>query len=817
MKNQHFYINLLSLFTALVILLMSNFYSIAEDNTSSIAVLKSITSSNEYASQHIGSYGDLFNDITSTLNQTNMKYEILPESSITTGINTDRYKILIIPMGISLPTNIIHNIERFTDQGGKVIISDPGGKYTSSAKELANILGVTLQDPMHLGEETRVSWKTGKIMPKENIFPPSARISRIMTDSEAVIIASWDNYNLNDYPAAIKTNKGVYLGWPWGTEGNIVFNSFAIKSAINSLIPGLPSIETVKITPKRYSEYINEITQLQNSADGAMATVIQADLTVPLPKIQEQMYKSDIHKALFQNYYKERQYALAQQEFGNAKKSIIEAYARSIPSRLVEGRALWLDRGTIVSVKTPEEMRKLFNKIEEAGINVVYLETINAGFPIYPSKYIEQNPLTRGYDPLKYAINEAHKRDIELHAWTWIFAVGNTRHNPLINKSKDYPGPIITNNFYDGALLGANGNMLPHNQPEYWVNPANPQARKLLLNVLEEIVRNYDVDGIQLDYIRYPFQGGSNQMGFDFVGKELFQKETGYTLTTADPKIFAAWNDWKTEKVSSFVEEASNKLKGLKPGLQISAAVYAGDKRRRLATIQQNWELWVEKGWVDTLSPMSYATNTEKLQELAGYVQESTQNKALVYPGLAIRQLDTAGFLEQMDTVRSLGMVGNTIFAMAHLNNDKIGILENGPYRNKSLVIPNRDPLKASSLLLEDFLVRVHRFISNGKIFSISQEDETRVKDSAQELYALIQESTANPSAQKIDHAYKKSLELSELVKNWLSFENNVRPGRVRLLTDYLSQITSILAYAKHKQATNFHLSQKHNYSQINR
>lgn len=774
----------------------------AEENSSSIAVLKSSHSATEYASQHLGPFSEIFNDVKNTLNHANLKYEIISESDIQAGINSDKYKVLIIPMALDLPGNIISSIRNYTYNGGKIIVSDPGGKLTQTASELASLSGVNLQGIKHLQSESTVNWNIGKLKPSESTFPPSTRFALLRSDSGTNTIAYWNNRELESYPAVTQSPKGCYIAWIWGTEGNITFNSFTIKRAINSLIPGLTSLETVKITPHKYEEYVQEITELKDSADGALSTVIQADLSVPLGKIQEQMYKSEVHKALFQLYYTDKQYAKAQQEYTDTKNSIIEAYARAIPSRLVEGRALWLDRGTIVAVKDPDSMKKLFDKIAEAGINVVYLETINAGFPIYPSKITEQNPLTKGYDPLANAIKEAHARDIELHAWTWMFAVGNTRHNVLINKPKNYSGPVITNNFFDGAMLGPNGNLLPYNQTEYWIDPANPAAREYLKNILTEIITKYDVDGIQLDYIRYPFQSRSNLMGFDFTGKELFQKETGYNLDNLDNETYNIWTDWKKNKISSFVQEISGTLRSIKPGIQISAAVYAGDRRKRLSTIQQDWESWIENGWVDTLSPMSYATNTEKLTELAGYVKDASENKALVYPGLAIRQLDTASFLEQLDTVRSLGMVGNTIFAMAHLNNDKLGILETGPYRNKSLVIPNRDPMKASSLLLEDFLVRVHRFISNGKIFSLSNDDENKVKEKSQELYTLIQDASSEPSYRKISNAYEKSKELSSLVKDWLSFENNVRPGRVRLLTDYLNQISSILSYAKHKQKT---------------
>lgn len=796
------YNTLKSLLTCILFTLICALPIYSDTEHSSIAVLKSSSSATEYATQHLGPYNTIFNDVLSTLNHSNMKYELISEYDIKAGLSPHKYKVIIIPMGLSIPQSVLSNISSYIDKGGKIIVSDPGGKYTNSAFELAELVGIDLRQSTHLEHETKVLWRNSRIKPKEDSFPPSSRLAIIHTNGNTEAIAYWDNNKFDDIPAVTKSDNGCYITWPIGTEGNISFNTFTIKKAINSLIPGLTSLETVKITPTKYKKYITEIDQLNNSAEGALSTVIQADLSIPLTKVQEQMYMSGVHKALFQMNYSDRRYANAKKEYDKAKKSIIQAYARSIPSRLVEGRALWLDRGTVVSVKTPQEMKKLFDKIEEAGINVVYIETINAGFPIYPSKYIEQNPLTKGYDPLDSAIKEAHKRDIELHAWAWIFAVGNTRHNVLINKPKNYPGPIISNNFYDGAMLGQSGNLLPHNQTEYWLDPANNDVRELQLNILKEIVNNYDVDGIQLDYIRYPFQSNRNLMGFDFTGKELFEKETGYTLDNLDNTTLETWKKWKSNKISSFVQTVSNTLRGIKPDLQISAAVYAGDRRKRIDTIQQDWELWIENGWVDTLSPMSYATNTERLTELAGYVKDASNNKALIYPGLAIRQLDTANFLEQLDTVRSLGMVGNTIFAMAHLNNDKLDILETGPYRNKSLVIPNRNPMKASSLLLEDFLVRVHRFINNDKIFSLSDGTEDRVKQSAQNLYALIQESSSRPTIQNINKAYEKSLELSKLVDDWLSFENNIRPGRVRLLTDYLNQISSILQYAKHKQAT---------------
>lgn len=783
----------------------------AAENKPCIAILKSSTSADEYAKDHIATYNTLFDDVINTMSYTSLKYEILTEKDISSGINSSRYKIVILPLIINLPENIVSNIKDYISNGGKIIVTAPIGKITPTAIDLASLAGVVLRNQKNPDSISKVDLtKTDKQI-EENTFPPSSNISIVDPYSSSTTFAFWNSPDFTKSPAVTFNKEAGYIAWPWGCEGNISFNTYIFKNIVDNLVPSLTNNETAKITPVVYKNSLDEIFKFQNAAEDALSSLIQADLSVPLNKIQEQIYMSEIHKALFESYYMDEQYGSAKNEYDNSKKYIIEAYARAIPSRLVEGRALWLDRGTIVSVKKPEDMKKLFDKIDEAGINIVYFETINAGYPIYPSKYVDQNPLTIGYDPLKSAIEEAHKRDIELYAWTWIFAVGNTRHNALINKSESYPGPIISNNFYEGALLGMNGNLLPYNQPEYWLDPANPEAQNFVMNLLKEIVNNYDVDGVQLDYIRYPFQSSRNLMGYDYIGRESFENESGMSLDQMTPEVLDAWTEWKAQKISNFVRDVSMTLKSIKPGLQIAAAVYAENRNKRINNIQQDWETWVENGWVDTLSPMSYAGNKDKLTELAGYVFDATKNKALVYPGLSIRQLDTAGFLEQLDTVRGLGMVGSTIFAMAHLNNDKLSLLESGPYRNKSLVVPNRDPMKASSLLLEDFLVRVHRFVNNNKIFSVSKDEEVKVKNVANELYSIIKEVTIDPNPRKLEYACAKVEELSRLTKQWLTYENNLRPGRVRILIDSLNQITSILEYAKHKQFSKTRISGKTN------
>ncbi|MFM6157656.1 MAG: glycoside hydrolase family 10 protein, partial [Sphaerospermopsis kisseleviana] len=139
-----------------------------------------------------------------------------------------------------------------------------------------------------------------------------------------------------------------------------------------------------------------------------------------------------------------------------------------------EVRAVWLDRGTIVNAGNEEGLKKIFDRLAKAGINTVFFETVNASYTIYPSEVApQQNPLIKDWDPLASAVKLAHARGMELHAWVWTFAAGNSRHNQIIGVSSDYPGPVLATN-PDWANYDQRGRMIPVGQTKPFLDPANP-------------------------------------------------------------------------------------------------------------------------------------------------------------------------------------------------------------------------------------------------------------------------------------------------------------------------------------------------------
>jgi len=264
------------------------------------------------------------------------------------------------------------------------------------------------------------------------------------------------------------------------------------------------------------------------------------------------------------------------------------------------------------------------------------------------------------------------------------------------------------------------------------------------------------------------------------------------------------WIAWKIQQVNNFVKDVSGMIRQTKPGIRISAAVYALPKRWRLGAIQQEWETWVANGWVDTLNPMTYVANAKDLANNAGYVRESTADKALVYPGLSIRQLDTAGLIEQLDSARATGTLGTTLFAVAQLDDKKVNILKSGPYRKAPILTPQSEPLKATRLLIDDFCAMVNRYLQDPQKHILSDQASTNeVLVEIDQIQKRLHHLSSHSSPAEIEAVCKDVSSLHETIKNWLRLEAFIQRGyRAQYIVSYLGQVEAILSYAAHKGRT---------------
>jgi uncharacterized lipoprotein YddW (UPF0748 family) len=493
-------------------------------------------------------------------------------------------------------------------------------------------------------------------------------------------------------------------------------------------------------------------------------------------------------------------FAAARQQWHATRQVLWEQFPSDRARAQTEVRAVWLDRGTIVQAGSREELSMIFDRLQDTGINTVFFETVNAGYTIYPSQVApEQNPLTHHWDPLAAAVELAHDRNMELHAWIWTFAAGNQRHNALLNQPDSYLGPLLTAH-PDWANYDQRGNPIPIGQQKPFLDPANSDVRRYLLSLIEEIVTTYDVDGVQLDYIRYPFQdpGAGRTYGYGVAARQQFQQLTGVDPTTISPSdrdLWQQWTDFRIEQINSFVAETSDLLHQRDPDLILSTAVFALSEHDRTHKIQQQWEVWAERGDVDMIVTMSYAADANRLQQLVEpWLTAEHLGATLVLPSIRLLDLSEFNALDQIQALRDLPSGGFALFAAENLTGTLQARLSDPTAAVTA--IPYRDPFGAATDRYDALQREWSLLLEHEQLWTQEHHFETW-RSHAEDLANILDALAAQPSLPRLRAAQRSLQTFQTDFQSWSSRQAIADPYRVETWQNRLAALDSLLNYGE--------------------
>ncbi len=501
---------------------------------------------------------------------------------------------------------------------------------------------------------------------------------------------------------------------------------------------------------------------------------------------------------------KNQNYAAARQQWQKAQQLLWENYPRDRQLAQAEIRAMWLDRGSIVRAGSEQGLAKIFDRLAAAGINTVFFETVNAGYPIYPSVVApQQNPLVRGWDPLAAGVKLAHQRGIELHAWVWTFAAGNQRHNSLVNFPANYPGPVITAH-PDWASYDNRGSLFPPGQGKPFLDPANPEARQYLLQLLDEIVSRYQVDGLQLDYIRYPFQDPSAERtyGYGMAARQQFQQLTGVDPTQIRPRDRVLWQKWtqfRTQQIDSFVALVSHRLRQKHPNLIMSVAVFPLSEHDRIHKLQQHWELWASRGDIDLVVPMTYALDTHRFNNLSQpWITSTKLGSALVLPGIRLLNLPVSVAIDQIQHSRDLPASGYSLFAVENLSNELQTLFQRtqGSSSTSQAPIPYRQPFQTATARYAA-LQREWNFLLGNNQLWLRGAALSSFNTQAKDLESALNQLAADPSASQLVLTKASLTAFQSQFKGWMRSQSLENPYQVKVWSNRLATIERLLNYGE--------------------
>ena len=509
----------------------------------------------------------------------------------------------------------------------------------------------------------------------------------------------------------------------------------------------------------------------------------------------------------FDQLLQEQKYASVRQQWVEARQLLWQNYPQDGQRVGAEIRAVWLDRGTIVAARSEQGLAAVFDRLAAAGINTVFFETLNAGYTIYPSQVApQQNPLTVGWDPLESAVKLSHERGMELHAWIWTFATGNKRHNTLIGKPNSYPGPVLSAH-PNWANIDNKGRTQNPNDGKFYLDPANPEARSYLLRIVSEITTRYKVDGVQLDYIRYPFQDDNAGFtyGYGAAARQQFKQLTGTDPVNISPSSGNLWRQWvefKTTQINTFVADVSRLVQQNSPRTILSVAVFPHPESQRIYKIQQNWEVWARQGIVDLIVPMTYALDTNRLQRITEpLAKEQMLGSALISPSVKLLTLPEVVAIDQIQALRDLPTGGYAIFAVESIGSGMQGFFnrtQGRPVRTTSAAepIPYRRPFAAAASRYTA-LKQEWSFLLANKQLRMSESELKVLQGRSNELAQALSKLAANPSTGNLATAKRLLASFQSQFQSSMRLHSGENSYQVQTWQNRLESLDMLLRYGE--------------------
>lgn len=315
-----------------------------------------------------------------------------------------------------------------------------------------------------------------------------------------------------------------------------------------------------------------------------------------------------------------------------------------------ETRALWIGLSDMVSRQGVDD---IVARSHEAGLNVLVPDIFVRNSFLGKSRLMPMaKRVEDGLDPLAYLIEQAHAKGLEVHPWFCV--TYRDRHF-----RKTLPGVDMVDAKGEVMSLGADVH--------------RPAYRDFIVDIMVGVARDYEVDGIHLDYIRT-----MAQCHCDSCRKE-FQARFDHPLADATPK---EWVEWQRAAVGDIVRRTAEGVKACRPRAIMSAAVssdLAGG-----AGQGQDPAGWARQGWLGMVIPMDYQMQTLLVQTNERKLLAALDDDSKLVTGLSLYARGGKGVMsrrselvkEQIQLVRSMGIHGYCLFVYQYLDDDLLKMLK---------------------------------------------------------------------------------------------------------------------------------------------
>jgi uncharacterized lipoprotein YddW (UPF0748 family) len=343
---------------------------------------------------------------------------------------------------------------------------------------------------------------------------------------------------------------------------------------------------------------------------------------------------------------------------------------------LREIRGVWITNVDSDVLFTRNRLAKAIKDLRDLNFNTIYPVVWNWGYTMYPSKVAQRvvgssfmpkksagmlinrtlgkTEGLEGRDILQEAVTQGHKQQLAVIPWFEFGFMAPATTDPAgSNLAKLHPNWLTTKQ--DGETVWKEGK-----DPRVWLNPFHPEVQKFTIDLVVEVVKKYDVDGIQFD----DHFGLPHEFGYDKFTVDLYKQDHQGKLPPTDTKN-EEWVNWRADKITAFMRDLFMAIKAVKPKVIVS--ISPNPQSFAKTFFLQDWAKWERQGLVEELLVQVYRDNfTTFIKEInQPALKLASQHIPVgigILTGLKPKPVSMKQIQTQVEAVRKQGLAGVSFF-----------------------------------------------------------------------------------------------------------------------------------------------------------
>ncbi len=336
-------------------------------------------------------------------------------------------------------------------------------------------------------------------------------------------------------------------------------------------------------------------------------------------------------------------------------------------------KGIWITRWELYSI---ENIENTVESLHQANVTDAFVQVYGSGYAFYNSEIAPRKYDT--FDPLDVFIEKCHKYEINVHAWINLLYMWDRREmtengKHILNR---YPESVMTDDKERSLLDYSIEELKLRNIEGIYVSPGSDIVSDYIYLIIEEIAENYPVDGIHLDYCRFP---GKEFIHDNFIRTEFQKIYTidPHNIYTDETKVVFGntenlaniWALFPQNVLNDLIKRIYYDLKSINPNIQLSAAVIA-DVNRASGDFYQYWWEWIKDGYIDFTVIMAYSSSLEVLKSQLERIEQNVSLNNVVV-GLGTYNQPLSNVKNNYDMLSMKPVMGFCLFSSTSVRQQK--------------------------------------------------------------------------------------------------------------------------------------------------